>query len=85
MRRGSTFAVRRAPGDNAHMYYLVKALSASKQLGWEGATDDYGVVHGPEAWVISGRYYEWKDELERDEYTLDTTKKCLVPSEAVVC
>lgn len=85
VRRGSTFAVRRAPGDNAHLYYLVKALSTSKQVGWEGATDDYGVVHGSEAWVISGRYYEWKDELERDGYTLDTTRKCLVPSEAVVC
>ena len=84
VRRGCTFAVRRAPDDKTHMYYLVKALSQSKQVGWQGARDDYEASHGPGAWVISGRYYEWKDEVERDDYILDTTKKCLVPSEAVI-
>ncbi|KAK3283296.1 hypothetical protein CYMTET_8999 [Cymbomonas tetramitiformis] len=83
VRRGSVFAVR-VEGDAAHSYYLVKALASSMQVDCEMQEDDYGVTHGPGSWVISGRYFEWKDEGERDAYVLDTSKKCLIPCEAVI-
>ena len=84
VRRGFIMAVKKDPGDETHAYYLVKALSAVTEVGTGGRRDDYGQIFAPGDPVISGRYFEWSDPLVRDDYIIDTSKKCLIPCEAVL-
>ena len=84
VRRGFIMAVKKDPGDRTHAYYLVKALSAVTEVGTRGRRDDYGQIFAPGDPVISGRYFEWSDPVVRDDYILDTSKKCLIPCEAVL-
>ncbi|KAK3242956.1 hypothetical protein CYMTET_47384 [Cymbomonas tetramitiformis] len=83
VRRGCIIAVHRDPADRTHAYYLVKALSAVTEVGPRGRRDDYGQYFAPGEFVVSGRYFEWEDADVRDDYILDTSKKCLISCEAV--
>ncbi|KAK3238091.1 hypothetical protein CYMTET_51873 [Cymbomonas tetramitiformis] len=84
VRRGSIMAVKKDPTDASHAYYLVKALSGVTEVGGRIRRDDYRQTFAPGDSVISGRYFEWTDPNVRDTYTLDTSKKCLIPCEAVL-
>ncbi|KAK3273400.1 hypothetical protein CYMTET_18364 [Cymbomonas tetramitiformis] len=84
VRRGSIMAVKKDPTDASHAYYLVKALSGVTEVGGRIRRDDYRQTFAPGDSVISGRYFEWADPNVRDTYTLDTSKKCLIPCEAVL-
>jgi len=84
VRRGAIMAVKKDPADSSHAYYLVKALSAVTEVGGRARRDDYGQTFAPGDSVISGRYFEWADQNVRDAYSLDTSKKCIIPCEAVL-
>ncbi|KAK3263433.1 hypothetical protein CYMTET_27761 [Cymbomonas tetramitiformis] len=83
VRRGCIIAVHRDPADRTHAYYLVKALSAVTEVGPRGRRDDYWQYFAPGEFLVSGRYFEWEDADVRDDYILDTSKKCLISCEDV--